>query len=144
MSLPTPEYPLVDACSTLFNNTLYTYTSEAFQSLPLQNGAEWSQLPMGVAVQGGVCVKSTPTNDISAAALYIVGGTSNSSDYQGLQRFTFANGTWETIKPTVAVTQNRLWHNAVYLNTSDSILVYAGSQRSWPMKPLHLLQYLPY
>lgn len=128
MSLPTPEYPLTDACSTLFNNTLYTYTSEAFQSLPMRMGAQWSQLPMGVPVQGGVCVKSTPKNDTTAAALYIVGGTSNSSDYQGLQRYTFAKGTWETIKPTVAVTQNRLWHNAVYLNTSDSILIYAGSQ----------------
>jgi hypothetical protein len=127
MSIPSPEYPLVDACSTLFNNTLYTYTSEAFQSLPMHRGAEWSQLPMGVPVEGGVCVKSTP-NNTSAAALYIIGGTSSSSDYQGLQRYTFAKGTWETIIPTVAVTQNRLWHNAVYLNASDSILVYAGSQ----------------
>src|SRR5450756_1479318 len=128
MTLPTPQYPLVDACSTMFNNTLYTYTSEAFQSLPLQKEATWSELPMGVAVTGGVCVKSTPKNNTDAAALYIVGGTSNSTDYPGLQRFTFADGTWETIRPTVAVTQNRLWHNAVYLNTSDSILVYAGSQ----------------
>jgi hypothetical protein len=128
MTLPTPQYPLVDACSTLFNNTLYTYTSEAFQSLPVQKGAQWSELPMGVPVTGGVCVKSTPKNNTAAAALYIVGGTSNSTDYPGLQRFTFADGTWETIHPTVAVTQNRLWHNAVYLNTSDSILVYAGSQ----------------
>jgi hypothetical protein len=112
----------------MFNNTLYTYTSEAFQSLPLQKGAQWSELPMGVAVTGGVCVKSTPKNNTNAAALYIVGGTSNATDYPGLQRFTFADGTWETIHPTVAVTQNRLWHNAVYLNTSDSILVYAGSQ----------------
>jgi hypothetical protein len=128
MSLPSPQYPLGDSCSALFNNTLYTYTAEAFQSLPLENGAEWGELPMGIAVQGGVCVKSTPQNDTSAAALYIVGGTSNSSDYAGLQRFTFANGSWETIKPTVAVTQNRLYHNAVYLNTSDSILVFAGTQ----------------
>jgi len=128
MTLPTPQYPLVDACSTLFNNTLYTYTSEAFQSLPLTKGASWSELPMGVAVTGGVCVKSTPKNNTASAALYIVGGTSNSTDYPGLQRFTFADGSWETIHPTVAVTQNRLWHNAVYLNTSDTILVYAGSQ----------------
>jgi len=73
-------------------------------------------------------VKTTPKNNTDAAALYIVGGTSNSTDYPGLQRFTFADAKWETIRPTVAVTQNRLWHNAVYLNTSDSILVYAGSQ----------------
>ena len=73
-------------------------------------------------------MKSTPKNNTSAAALYIVGGSSNSSDYAGLQRFTFADGQWETLRPTVAVTQNRLYHNAVYLNTSDSILVYAGTQ----------------
>jgi len=83
---------------------------------------------MGVAVSGGVCVKSTPKNNTAAAALYIVGGTSNSTDYPGLQRFTFADGAWETISPTVPVTQNRQWHNAVYLNSSDTILVYAGSQ----------------
>jgi hypothetical protein len=128
MSLPSPQYSLDDACSTLFNNTLYTYSSQAFQSLQIQQGAQWSELPMGVAVQGGVCVKSTPKNNTAAAALYIVGGTSNSSDYQGLQRYIFANGTWETLQPGVAVTQNRLYHSAVYLNTSDSILVYAGAQ----------------
>src|SRR5450756_916305 len=94
MTLPTPQYPLVDAFSTMFNNTLYTYTSEAFQSLPMQKEATWSELPMGVAVTGGVCVKSTPKNNTDAAALYIVGGTSNSTDYPGLQRFTFADGTW--------------------------------------------------
>lgn len=128
MTLPAPEVPLQDACSTMFNNTLYTYMNDAFQSLPLVNGAEWSMLPMGVPVKGGVCVKSTPKNDTSAAALYIVGGTSNSSTYQGLQRYVFANETWETIRPTVAVTQGRLYHNAVYLNTSDSILVFSGTQ----------------
>jgi hypothetical protein len=128
MSLPSPQYPLDDACSTLFNNTLYTYNSQAFQSLAIKQGAEWSELPMGVAVKGGVCVKSTPINNTNAAALYIVGGTSNSSDYQGLQRYLFANGTWETLQPGVADTKNRLYHGAVYLNTSDSILVYAGTQ----------------
>lgn len=83
---------------------------------------------MGVPVQGGVCVKSTPKNNTDAAALYIVGGKSNSSDYQGLQRFTFETGVWETIKPTVPVTQDRLYHNSVYLNASDSLLVFAGTQ----------------
>jgi len=128
MTLPEPDVPLQDACSTMFNNTLYTYMNDAFQALPLVHGAEWSTLPMGVAVTGGVCVKSTPKNNTAAAALYIVGGTSNSSTYQGLQRYVFANQSWETIHPTVAVTQNRLYHGAVYLNTSDSILVYAGTQ----------------
>lgn len=73
-------------------------------------------------------MKTTPKNNTSATALYIVGGTANASDYEGLQRFTFADGQWETLRPTVAVTQNRLYHSAVYLNSSDSILVYAGTQ----------------
>ena len=77
---------------------------------------------------GGVCVKSTPKDNPDAAALYIVGGVSNSTDYEGLQRFTFATGKWETIRPTVPVTQNRVYHGATYLNATDSILVYAGSQ----------------
>jgi hypothetical protein len=128
MSLPSPEYPLGDACSALYNNTLYTYNSQAFQSLQMEKGASWTQLPMGVAVTGGVCVKSTPPSNPSAAALYIVGGTSNSSDYPGFQRYTFADGTWETLQPQVAVTQNRLYHSAVYLNASDSVLIYGGTQ----------------
>ncbi|TAQ89551.1 hypothetical protein B7494_g2146 [Chlorociboria aeruginascens] len=128
MGLPTPEFPLEDACSTLFNNTLYSYSGTAFQSLPLVDGATWSELSMGVAVKGGVCVKSTPVNDTSAAALYIVGGTTNLSDYKGLQRYNFAQQEWETLEPTVAVTQNRLYHGAVYLNSSDTILVYSGTQ----------------
>lgn len=83
---------------------------------------------MGIRVQGAECVKTTPVNDTSAAALYIVGGTANDTSYQGLQRYTFANQSWETIYPTVSVTENRLYHGAIYLNTSDSILVYAGTQ----------------
>lgn len=128
MPIPTPEYPLEDACSAIFNNTLYTYTPKALQSLRLEQGAEWAELPMGVSVEGGVCVESTPTNDTSAAALYIVGGKANDSNYEGLQRYNFAGGKWETISPTVPITQNRLYHNAAYLNTSDSILVFSGTQ----------------
>lgn len=128
MALPKPKYPLDDSCSILYNNTLYTYNSEAFQSLSLVEGAEWTQLPQGESVTGGVCVKATPAN--GQDALYIVGGTSSNTtdEYPGLQRYTFDDGKWETITTTVLVAQNRLWHSAVYLNASDSILMYAGSQ----------------
>src|SRR3954447_11864556 len=128
MPLPSPKYPLGDACSVIFQNTLFTYSKDAFQSLELRQDAQWTNLPLGEVVSGGVCVKSTPKNDTSAAALYIVGGTANSSDYEGLQRYTFASKKWETIRPTVPVTQNRLYHGAVYLKASDSIVVYAGTQ----------------
>ncbi|CZS91255.1 uncharacterized protein RAG0_01969 [Rhynchosporium agropyri] len=128
MALPVPMYSLNHSCSALFNNTLYTYSATAFQSLKMERGAEWSTLAMGVPVTGGVCVKSTPVNDTSAAALYIVGGNANDTNYQGLQRYTFSKKTWESITPTVAVTQNRLYHDSVYLNASDTILIYAGTQ----------------
>jgi len=128
MPLPSPKYAIEEACSTIYGNTLYSYSPKAFQSLALEEDATWTSLAGGVSVTGGICVKSTPKDKEDAAALYIVGGVSNSTDYEGLQRFTFATGKWESIRPTVPVTQNRVYHGAVYLNASDSILVYAGSQ----------------
>ncbi|TGO46305.1 hypothetical protein BCON_0332g00050 [Botryotinia convoluta] len=128
MALPKPKHSLDDSCSILYNNTLYAYNSEAFQSLSLVQGANWTQLPQGESVSGGVCVKATPAN--GKDALYIVGGTSSNATslYTGLQRYNFNDGTWDTLTTTVLVAQNRLWHGAVYLNASDSILMYAGSQ----------------
>jgi hypothetical protein len=85
---------------------------------------------MGESVTGAACVQATPTDGKTPAALYVVGGTTNGSDgsYNGLQRYTFSNQKWESLSPSSPVTQNRLLHNAVYLNSSSSILVYAGSQ----------------
>lgn len=103
MSPPKPEYPLEDVCTTIFNNTLYSYSDVAFQSLKLEKGGQWEVLPMGVSVKGGVCVKSTPKNDTDASALWIVGGQSNSSDYEGLQRYIFSEARWQTIQATVPV-----------------------------------------
>ena len=114
------------------HNVWQMLTVSSFTALELRPGAEWSQLSMGIPVTGGVCVKSTAQDGSDAAALFIVGGTpSNSSaavEYEGFQRFTFADGKWENLSPTVPVTKGRLYHGAVYLNTSDSILVYAGTQ----------------
>ncbi|OBT67579.1 hypothetical protein VE03_03836 [Pseudogymnoascus sp. 23342-1-I1] len=129
MSLPAPAVPL-GGCSTIYNNTLYTYSADAFQALPLDKGAAWEQLPGGVAVTGGVCVQATSHNSSSPAALYIVGGTANASEtsYQGLQRYSFEEKSWESISLSSAITQNRLYHNAIYLNASSSIFIYAGTQ----------------
>ncbi|KAH8675681.1 hypothetical protein BX600DRAFT_507900 [Xylariales sp. PMI_506] len=127
MSLPEPTVSLDGACSVIFNSTLYSYSSTAFQSLALKEGAEWNTLPSGTSVSGGVCVGSTPA-DASQAGLYIVGGTSSNSTYQGLQKYTYSTGQWESIQPQVAVTQSRLYHSATYLNGSDLLLIYAGSQ----------------
>ncbi|KAK9421986.1 hypothetical protein SUNI508_05286 [Seiridium unicorne] len=127
MPLPQPNSTITGACSVIYDNTLYAYSSEAFQSLVLEEGAEWKTLATGESVQGGVCVGSTP-KDPSQAGLYVVGGTSSDAAYRGLQKFTYATGKWESITPQVAVTQSRIWHSATYLNASDTILVYAGSQ----------------
>jgi uncharacterized membrane protein len=105
----------------LFNNTLYSYTSSAFQSLTLDTGAKWIPLDTGESVTNGVCVGTS-------SGLFIVGGTSSNSSYQGLQKYTYATGKWESITPPVHVTQSRVYHSAVYLPDSDLILVYAGSQ----------------
>ncbi|ETS87609.1 hypothetical protein PFICI_01437 [Pestalotiopsis fici W106-1] len=128
MSLPQPNSTLTGACSVIYDNVLYAYSADAFQSLELEEGAEWKTLDSGESVQGGVCVGSTPS-DSSQAGLYIVGGTSSDSAYMGLQKFTYSTGKWESITftPQISDLQNRKWHSATYLNASDKILVYAGA-----------------
>jgi len=125
--LPTPKVPLKDICSVIFNNTLYTYSADAFQALPLTPGAEWKQLPQGEKVAGGVCVGSTP-GDASKAAFFVVGGKGVTKGYHGVQKYSYLTGKWESITLPQPVTQDRLWHAAAYINSTDSILVYAGSQ----------------
>lgn len=130
MSIPNPPLDLTGHCSAVYNNTLYIYSPAGFQSLPLQQNATWTILSPGVSVEGGVCVKAVPSSDPAQAALFIVGGAANSSSswYSGLQKYLFSNGTWETVNPQVMVTQNRQNHGAAYLNATDDILVYAGTQ----------------
>lgn len=62
--------------------------------------------------------------------MFIVGGVTNSSaqSYSGLQRYSFTNQKWEELKPSDSSAQNRLGHSSVFLNSSSSILIYAGSQ----------------
>jgi len=127
MPLPEPEVPLTDICAVVFNNTLYTYSADAFQSLELTRDAEWTTLPQGERVTGGVCVGATTGVD-ATSAFFVVGGTSSSAEYQGIQKFTYATGQWESLIPQQHVTQQRMGHRAVYLNSTDSILVYGGSQ----------------
>ncbi|MCJ1252470.1 hypothetical protein MMC24_000276 [Lignoscripta atroalba] len=129
MSLPTSAVPLKDHCTVISDNTLYAYQPDAFQALALEQGGQWTQLPMGVSVKGGKCVLGTVDGQ---EALFIVGGATNSSSqqYPGLQRYTFADRTWETCTPQQqeSVTQNRVMHAAAYLNSTSSILIYSGFQ----------------
>lgn len=134
MSLPRPDTPLGDHCSTLFDGTLYTFSSAAFQSLSLSKGAEWKTLPIGVSTSGAECVhahKNTPQE-----ALYIVGGTTSNSStvpengFMGLQRWLFNDKKWETIGLPVAVTYNLTNHGATFLESSQQIIVFSGT--TWP------------
>ncbi|KAL2004208.1 hypothetical protein VTN02DRAFT_5351 [Thermoascus thermophilus] len=128
MSLPTPPVKLEDHCSVIHNNTLYVYTPKSFLSLPLELNGKWKQLPKGLAVSGATCVKGGVDGDNSQAALYVVGGTTDSADYYGLQRYSFQKGQWEALDLLTEDIRNRTHHGAAYLNTTSSILVYAGSQ----------------
>lgn len=134
MSLPQPDTPLGDHCSTLFDGTLYTFSSAAFQSLSLSKGAEWKTLPAGVGTTGAECVhahKNTPQE-----ALYIVGGTTSNSStvpetgFMGLQRWLFNDKKWETIGLPAAVTYNLTNHGATFLESSQQIIVFSGT--IWP------------
>lgn len=128
MGLPKPSVELTGHCTVVYNSTLYAYSPSALQSIKLGEGGEWKELSMGVAVTGGVCVKAVSGDN---AALYVVGGTVNDASltsYPGIQKYTFASDSWEWVSPVVPVTQNRVNHAAIYLNSSSSILVYAGSQ----------------
>ena len=127
MPLPLPPVALKDHCSIIYRNTLYTYQRDAFQSLSLEDGAQWSQLSMGVSTNGSTCIQGTANGQ---DVLFIVGGSTGSSakDYTGLQRYTFKDKSWETCRPQTNVTQNRLLHGSTFLKESSSILLYGGSQ----------------
>lgn len=127
MATPTPPVALKDHCSIIYHNALYTYQADAFQSLQLKSGAEWSELPLGVPTNDSTCVQGTADGQ---DALFIVGGTTTlrSTDYSGLQRFTFHDSKWETLNIAVNVTRDRVLHGSAFLNSSSSILVYGGSQ----------------
>ncbi|KAJ4177479.1 hypothetical protein NW767_015111 [Fusarium falciforme] len=127
MSLLKPPTSLDDSCSVIYENILYSFTPEAFLSLPLEEGAKWKKLEMGEKVSGAVCVGATP-DDTAQAGLFVVGGTSGSDGYTGLQKYTYSTGKWTTITPSELITKDRLWHGSTYIKTSDAILIYAGSR----------------
>ncbi|CAM1506899.1 Fc.00g065400.m01.CDS01 [Cosmosporella sp. VM-42] len=122
MALPKPPSSLDDSCSVIRDNTLYTYTKDAFLALPLDEGAKWQKLKMGEKVSGAACVGQ------GDSAFWVVGGTGGSGGYSGLQKYDYAAKEWTTVTPTVPVTHERQWHGATYIKANNMILVYAGSQ----------------
>ncbi|WPG99594.1 Hypothetical protein R9X50_00241200 [Acrodontium crateriforme] len=132
MTVPTPPSALEGHCSAVHDEVLYVLSPDSFLSLPLKEGAEWSKEAQGQLVTGHACVNVVPDNDPSKALLYVIGGTTDDNNYSGLQRYSFADKTWESLSPTVGVLQGRTNHSAAYLPDSQSILVYAGSQPQFP------------
>ena len=134
-------------CSIIYNNTLYVYSPNALQSIPLQTNAQWSQEPMGVSVTGATCLYGGIDGDQTKPAMYIIGGAANSSmsQYPGLQRFALEDKTWKTITPLVTVTQNRKHHGTGFMSDTSTILVYGGDQNgdSNPSTQTFLLDTFP-
>lgn len=139
MGLPEPKFPLSGHCSIVHEGTLYVYSPSGFQSLKLEEGAEWQVLPMDVSLTGAQCVKAVPKGDAKAAKLYIVGGTVNETastwDYPGLMHYSFAEKKWDWLRAESWNTQNRQNHAAVYLQDSQKIFVYSGSQTQGDNSP---------
>lgn len=122
---------LPDHCTVINDGVLYVYSPEGFQSLALEKGGEWNDLPMGVSVTGGQCVLAAVPGK-PGKSMYIVGGSANSSmsDYTGLQQYDFSGKKWNSIAPVTKDLQNRQNHVAAYLSDSNNILVFAGSTTS--------------
>jgi hypothetical protein len=85
---------------------------------------------MGISLTGATCLFGGIDGDNSKPALYVVGGSTNSSSvqYTGLQRYSIQDKTWYTITPIVTVTENRQHHGAAYMIDTSTILIYGGSQ----------------
>jgi len=129
MSVPIPPVDLEGHCSTVVGDTLYVLSPGAFQSLPLKKNAKWQKEATGVKVTGPACVTVTPNGDDTLASLWVIGGTTDASNYDGLQVYSFARKAWQSLHTPVANMQGRTNHSAAYLQDSQSILVYAGAQK---------------
>lgn len=126
MSVPKPSANLEGHCAVVRDGTLYFLSGDAFQSLELKKHARWRKEKSGVPVKGAACVQAG--ND----DLYVIGGTTTDDNYSGLQRYSFSSKSWETLPLVVDVMQGRTEHSAAYLQDSNSIFVYAGSQPEAP------------
>lgn len=132
MSTPLPPEELSGRCSAIHDDVLYVLSPDSFQSLPLEENATWNELPKGPSLTDPACVRAVPDGDASRAALYVIGGESDDGSYSGLSRFVFEQEEWEELDTPADVMKSRKQHGAAYLNDTQSILVYAGSQPSAP------------
>ncbi|KAF4123951.1 hypothetical protein GMORB2_5667 [Geosmithia morbida] len=120
---PKPPISIDNSCAAIRDGTLYVYSSDGFQSLSMEEGAEWKKLAMGEPVEGAACVGTTPS-DSDDAGFWVVGGTGGTT---GLQKFTYSTGKWETVTPQGSMIENRRFHAVSYIQSDDLILMFAGS-----------------
>lgn len=110
---------------------LFSYSPDGFSSLALKANAEWDDLPMGIKVNGAVCV-GTPS------AFWVIGGNSpTTGDYTGLLRYDYASQKWSNEVNTqkhVQPFKDYTGHGAAYLGgpspaseVAGSIILYGGS-----------------
>jgi len=127
MAYSEPTFPLNGHCSVVHDGTLYVYSSAGFQSLKLEDGAEWTAMPMDISLTGAACV-----NAEADGMMYIVGGAVNETtstwNYPGLMHYTFKEKKWDWLRAESWNTQNRQNHGAVYLAKAKKLLIYSGSQ----------------
>ena len=118
-------------CSVIHSNILYVYSAGSFASIPLQQNATWIPLPSpDEKVTSPSCVRGGMEGSKSEEALYVVGGTGSSSDYSGLQRYSFSAKKWEVLGSAPTDMTNRTSHGVGYLESISTLLVYAGDSPS--------------
>ena len=84
---------------------------------------------MGMSLTGATCDLGWVEGDSSRPAMFVVGGSTNgTSQYPGLQQYSFLDRNWTTITPIVSVTENRQHHGSAFLNATSQLFVYGGSQ----------------
>ncbi|PHH53799.1 hypothetical protein CFIMG_003334RAa [Ceratocystis fimbriata CBS 114723] len=125
MSYKSSPISLAGACTAIHDNVLYAYSANGFVKLPLKNGGEWTKLASGEAVSDATCIGAEAT-DASKSALYIMGGTSTNGAYNGIQRYVYSTGAWETLSTTDPVLKNRKGMSAAYIPATDSFITYGG------------------
>ncbi|EEQ33422.1 hypothetical protein McanCB56680_002537 [Microsporum canis] len=132
MPSPKPPFELKDHCTLIHQNVLYVYTPAGFMSLALEPKAKWKKLGMGMSVTGASCFKGPTDGDLNNPAFYVVGGTGGPDDYLGVQSYSFLDKKWKFPSLDGNNMKNRVNHDAVYLESLSSILVFAGSTNGNP------------
>ena len=125
MPFTQPPVALQNPCTIIYDQKVYAYQANAFQCLDLKEGGTWSKLEMGVSVNGSTCVQGTVDGK---PAFIVVGGTTSTQNYQGMQHYDLSSSKWTSDRPADGVAINRQYHGTAFLQQSSAILMYAGSQ----------------